>query len=250
PGRFFAVNEVKAMMAHILLNYDIKLPGDSKEIPRGKYFAGARTPAPNAEIMFRKRKLFFSTCFVGIIASNYERVSLYVANLKAALRKGVLLQAAEDSALVQAMHERFNVEGTSSSSEAANPDSEKPVQVILSRLDSIVARLEATERLVGAEKTQFPISILTLRESNDADSTELSTLDLMKRTGLALPEAALTSVLQLYTRVGDSAAADRFVEAFLTSPATEDQRHFHIQAHLKATPKDLLPTSALDLIHS
>ncbi|RXW11636.1 hypothetical protein EST38_g14220 [Candolleomyces aberdarensis] len=56
PGRFLAVNEVKAMMAHILLNYDIKLPGDSKEIPPGKYFAGARTPAPNAEIMFRKRK--------------------------------------------------------------------------------------------------------------------------------------------------------------------------------------------------
>lgn len=78
-----------------------------------------------------------------------------------ALRKA---EAAEDSALVQAMYERFNVEGTSSSSEAANADSEKPVQVILSRLESIVLRLEATERLVGAEKTHFPISILTLRE--------------------------------------------------------------------------------------
>ncbi|KAJ2936146.1 hypothetical protein H1R20_g944, partial [Candolleomyces eurysporus] len=57
PGRFFAVNEVKAMMAHILLNYDVKLPGDSKEIPPGTYFAGARSPAPNAEVMFRKRKV-------------------------------------------------------------------------------------------------------------------------------------------------------------------------------------------------
>ncbi|KAJ2936150.1 hypothetical protein H1R20_g943, partial [Candolleomyces eurysporus] len=190
-----------------------------------------------------------------VLANPFEDEAELQVN-EQALRKA---QAAEDSALVQAMYERFNVEGTSSSSEAANPDSEKPVQVILSRLESIVARLEATERLVGAEKTQFPISILTLREcealvrvsarAKDAHSAEL-TLDLMKRTGLALPEAALTSVLQLYAIVGNSAAADRFVETFLTSPATEDQRHFHILAHLKATPKDLLPTSALDLLHS
>ncbi|RXW14561.1 hypothetical protein EST38_g11290 [Candolleomyces aberdarensis] len=31
PGRFFAVNEVKALLAHILLNYDLKLPGDATE---------------------------------------------------------------------------------------------------------------------------------------------------------------------------------------------------------------------------
>jgi hypothetical protein len=57
PGRFFAVNEVKAMIAHILLNYDIKLPGDSKEVPAGKYFAASRSPAPGAEVLFRKRKV-------------------------------------------------------------------------------------------------------------------------------------------------------------------------------------------------
>ncbi|KAJ2919582.1 hypothetical protein MD484_g822, partial [Candolleomyces efflorescens] len=57
PGRFFAVNEVKAMMAHILLNYDIKLPGDSQEVPAGQYFAASRSPAPGAEVLFRKRKV-------------------------------------------------------------------------------------------------------------------------------------------------------------------------------------------------
>lgn len=57
PGRFFAVNEVKAMMAHIILNYDIKLPGDSREAPKGVWFAGSRSPHTSAEILFKKRKL-------------------------------------------------------------------------------------------------------------------------------------------------------------------------------------------------
>lgn len=57
PGRFFAVNEVKAMMAHMVLNYDIKLPGDSRDPPKGPWFAGSRSPHPTAEVLFRKRKL-------------------------------------------------------------------------------------------------------------------------------------------------------------------------------------------------
>jgi hypothetical protein len=42
------------------LNYDIKLPGDSKEVPAGKYFAASRSPAPGAEILFRKRKVDYN----------------------------------------------------------------------------------------------------------------------------------------------------------------------------------------------
>ncbi|KAF6749691.1 cytochrome P450 [Ephemerocybe angulata] len=57
PGRFFAVNEVKAMLAHIVINYDIKLPGGSREIPRGSWFAGSRAPHSTAEILFRKRQI-------------------------------------------------------------------------------------------------------------------------------------------------------------------------------------------------
>ncbi|KAJ2915158.1 hypothetical protein MD484_g5266, partial [Candolleomyces efflorescens] len=56
PGRFLAVNEIKAMMAHIILNYDIKLPGDSKEVPAGQYFETGRSPAPGAEVLLRRRK--------------------------------------------------------------------------------------------------------------------------------------------------------------------------------------------------
>ncbi|PAV15395.1 cytochrome P450 [Pyrrhoderma noxium] len=50
PGRFFAANELKAMLAYVVLNYDLKLPdGEQKEIT---FESELRGP-----IMFRKRQL-------------------------------------------------------------------------------------------------------------------------------------------------------------------------------------------------
>lgn len=57
PGRFFAVNEVKAVVSHVLLNYDVKLPGDATQVMPGIWFASTRSPNPKAEILFRKRRL-------------------------------------------------------------------------------------------------------------------------------------------------------------------------------------------------
>ena len=54
PGRFFAVNEVKALFAHIVANYDIKLE-EGKGIPSDVCIAGSRFPR-NANLMFRARK--------------------------------------------------------------------------------------------------------------------------------------------------------------------------------------------------
>jgi hypothetical protein len=54
PGRFFAVNEVKALFAHIVATYDFKLE-EGKEIPSDVYIAGLRFPG-NANMMFRARK--------------------------------------------------------------------------------------------------------------------------------------------------------------------------------------------------
>ena len=51
------MNEIKAMASHILLNYDIKLPGDAKVVPSGRWFAGNRIPDAKAQMMFRKRKV-------------------------------------------------------------------------------------------------------------------------------------------------------------------------------------------------
>ncbi|KAF9559724.1 cytochrome P450 [Agrocybe pediades] len=53
PGRFFAANELKAMMAHILLTYDVKLAGDSR--PQNFWFQGFSSPNRKAEVLFRKR---------------------------------------------------------------------------------------------------------------------------------------------------------------------------------------------------
>ncbi|KAK7446290.1 hypothetical protein VKT23_014496 [Stygiomarasmius scandens] len=55
PGRFFAVNELKTLVAHTLLTYDVKLENDRKVIPDPILFVNAVLPNQNAKVMFRKR---------------------------------------------------------------------------------------------------------------------------------------------------------------------------------------------------
>jgi hypothetical protein len=54
PGRFFAVNEVKGLFAHILATYDIKFE-EGKGVPSEIFIAGERLPG-KANVMFRKRQ--------------------------------------------------------------------------------------------------------------------------------------------------------------------------------------------------
>ena len=54
PGRFLAANELKTMLAHVLLNYDIKMAnGDQR--PSNFRFSALALPDPSAEVLFRKR---------------------------------------------------------------------------------------------------------------------------------------------------------------------------------------------------
>ncbi|KAG7449769.1 cytochrome P450 [Guyanagaster necrorhizus] len=55
PGRFFAVNELKTLLSHVLLNYDVKMekPG---QVPPPGWFGSAQLPNTKAKVMFRKRK--------------------------------------------------------------------------------------------------------------------------------------------------------------------------------------------------
>ena len=55
PGRFFAANELKAMMAHVVMNYDVALetPG---EVPPPMWVATALVPNKDANVLFRKRQ--------------------------------------------------------------------------------------------------------------------------------------------------------------------------------------------------
>ena len=54
PGRFFAVNEIKAFFGYIVTTYDIKLE-EGQSVPPGFYISGARGPA-TANVMFRARQ--------------------------------------------------------------------------------------------------------------------------------------------------------------------------------------------------
>ncbi|CDO73436.1 hypothetical protein BN946_scf185013.g71 [Trametes cinnabarina] len=56
PGRFFAANELKAMLAFMVLNYDIKFGGDGKR-PPNMHWGPTIVPAPNAQVLFRKREV-------------------------------------------------------------------------------------------------------------------------------------------------------------------------------------------------
>ncbi|KZT08765.1 cytochrome P450, partial [Laetiporus sulphureus 93-53] len=55
PGRFFAANELKIMLASIVLNYDVKFENEGKR-PNNFMLATTVLPDPNAKVMFRKRK--------------------------------------------------------------------------------------------------------------------------------------------------------------------------------------------------
>ena len=54
PGRFFAANELKAMLGYIVLNFDLKLEGDGKR-PENVHRGPTVVPSPSARVFFRKR---------------------------------------------------------------------------------------------------------------------------------------------------------------------------------------------------
>ncbi|KAF7373557.1 hypothetical protein MSAN_00566100 [Mycena sanguinolenta] len=85
--------------------------------------------------------------------------------------------------------------------------------------------------------------------SDDLDAAE-SVLQLMKRSSLAIPEESLTTVLRQYSAVGDVEGVERCLAAFLIEKPTPVQSHLHVKAHLRATPRDRVPESALAVLHS
>jgi hypothetical protein len=53
PGRFYAVNELKTMLAHLLVNYDVKMANGAR--PANKRIGQEMTPDTTAEVLFRRR---------------------------------------------------------------------------------------------------------------------------------------------------------------------------------------------------
>ena len=54
PGRFFAGNTIKMILAYFLLNYDIRLK-EGEERPKPMVVMMSKTPNPNGELLFRRR---------------------------------------------------------------------------------------------------------------------------------------------------------------------------------------------------
>ncbi|KAH9942847.1 cytochrome P450 [Amylocystis lapponica] len=55
PGRFFASSELKTMLAHIVVNYDVKF-AQGRERPSNVYLGPTITPDKGAAVMFRRRQ--------------------------------------------------------------------------------------------------------------------------------------------------------------------------------------------------
>jgi ent-kaurene oxidase len=55
PGRFFASHEIKAILAHVLTEYDIKLVDETKGRPKNREFGAQIAPDETAKVAFRKR---------------------------------------------------------------------------------------------------------------------------------------------------------------------------------------------------
>jgi cytochrome P450 len=54
PGRFFAVNELKALLAHVLLEYNVKFE-DGRRAPEPDWRGSNPSPNRFAQVMFQKR---------------------------------------------------------------------------------------------------------------------------------------------------------------------------------------------------
>ena len=57
PGRFFAANEIKAIMGYLLLNYEMKFPSGVEKRPESLLFETQYLPNPFATVMFKRRKI-------------------------------------------------------------------------------------------------------------------------------------------------------------------------------------------------
>ena len=55
PGRFFAANELKALLAHVVMHYDVRMeePG---VLPPAVRWTATKSPNRDAQVLFRRRQ--------------------------------------------------------------------------------------------------------------------------------------------------------------------------------------------------
>ncbi|KAF8901074.1 hypothetical protein CPB84DRAFT_1778412 [Gymnopilus junonius] len=167
-------------------------------------------------------------------------------------------EADEDTRILKKLQQRV------AQNESGDPDRDSEIshRNILLRVHDIVSRAEAArvraDPSSAGRPPSIPIAVLSTREfetlvrksvaAHDTAAGEIA-LDIAKIAGLPMPMTALDNILRQHAVSGDSTAADKLLKSFLIEKPTEMQRHLHVQAHLNATPQEVLPTSALNLLH-
>ncbi|KAJ6630104.1 hypothetical protein B0H10DRAFT_2208233 [Mycena sp. CBHHK59/15] len=134
---------------------------------------------------------------------------------------------------------------------------------VLQLANARIDRVDVLHRLQPSpstfEPSPFPIVLFSMQEyealaracvsKGDIDAAE-SVLNLMKRSGITIPDILLTTILHTYTDAGSVIKAEQLLANYLPGPPTDPQRHLHVKCHLKATPSDRIPESALTVLHS
>ncbi|KAJ3840357.1 hypothetical protein F5878DRAFT_533821 [Lentinula raphanica] len=112
----------------------------------------------------------------------------------------------------------------------------------------------------GSSLLRLPVPLLSTSEwealvrtgvhDQDAGVVE-QVVGLMKRCNLPVPEYQLNALLQLYIEARDITMFEKCLEKFIDgSLPTSTQRHLHIKLHLSCTPQNIIPLSALDVLHA
>ena len=65
PGRFFAVHEMKLVIAHIVINYDFKLKDRHYQTPLTRPMGLLSATDPSIEFLFKRRNVPGSRSFSG-----------------------------------------------------------------------------------------------------------------------------------------------------------------------------------------
>ena len=55
PGRYYAARVLKLALARVLMNYVVKMSGDSKGVKRNFHWRSAIIPKSNTALLFQKR---------------------------------------------------------------------------------------------------------------------------------------------------------------------------------------------------
>ncbi|RDX44062.1 hypothetical protein OH76DRAFT_1446274 [Lentinus brumalis] len=135
-------------------------------------------------------------------------------------------------------------------------DAQSQYTAAIAKLREIIDVLEPTR--AEPEAPSVDLSVLSTEEwislvrisakEQDGQAAE-TVIELMQRSGSAIPEAALETTASLYADVGDVVNTERFLASFAGPSPSERLRDLHIKAHIRAIEPRTFPTQALSVLH-